>query len=373
MGERFDVIVVGGGLMGTSAARHLAERGRHVLLLERFGFGHANGSSGGPTRIFRLAYDHPMYVRMARLALEEWRRLEDASGESLLIQTGGLDVGEGGRETAEALRAAGEPFDYITAAEVGERWPAIVLPADAEVFFQADGGVCRAADTVRAQARVAGDLGAELREQTVAERITSAADGVEVVTDTGDVARASVAVVTAGPWAGPLLRTAGVDLPLAPSFEQVTYFRFDEPAELPTVIDWVPYGVHTPYTVPDPWAAGELKTALHMSGPPADPDERSFDADAERVATVVAYVAGLLPEASPTGASETCLYTNTPDEDFVLDRVGPIVIGSPCSGHGAKFAPLMGRLLADLATGSEPPVDLAMFRRERPALTPMSA
>jgi sarcosine oxidase len=373
MGERFDVIVVGGGLMGTSAARHVAERGRSTLLLERFGFGHANGSSGGPTRIFRLAYHHPTYVRMARLALEEWRRLEDASGESLLIQTGGLDVGEGGRETAEALRIAGESLEYMTGAEVHERWPAIALPADAEVFFQADGGVCRAADTVRAQARVAGDLGAVLRELTVVERITPAADGVEVVTDTGDVVQASVAVVTAGPWAGPLLRTAGIDLPLTPSFEQVTYFRIDEPTELPTVIDWVPYGVHTPYTVPDPWTLGELKTALHMSGPPTDPDARSFDADEERVATVVAYVGGLFPEAAPTGASETCLYTNTPDEDFVLDSVGPIVIGSPCSGHGAKFAPLMGRLLAELATGGEPPVDLAMFRRGRSALKPTSA
>jgi sarcosine oxidase len=368
MSERFDAIVVGGGLMGTSTARHLAKRGRHVVLLERFTFGHANGSSGGPTRIFRLAYHHPTYVRMARMALEEWRALEDEAGESLLVTTGGLDVGAGGRSTAEALRAADESVDYLTTAAVAERWPAIRLASGEEVFFQAEGGVCRAAQTVIAQARVAGQFGAEIREHTVVERITPKGDSVEVVTEGGDLFDAPVAVVTAGPWAGPLLRTAGLELPLVPSFEQVTYFRFDAPVELPTVIDWNPSPVYTPYTVPDPWAPAEFKTALHLSGPPVDADARSFDPDPERVATVQAYVAEHFLGATPTGVTDTCLYTNTPDEDFLLDRVGPLVLGSPCSGHGAKFTPFTGWVLADLATGAEPPVDLAMFRRQRPAI-----
>ncbi len=368
MSERYDVIVVGGGLMGTSTARHLAKRGRHVLLLERFAFGHANGSSGGPTRIFRLAYHHPTYVRMARLALDEWRALEDDAGESLLITTAGLDVGPGGRTTAEALREAGESFDYMTATEVAERWPAIRLPDDEEVFLQADGGVCRAAQTVVAQARVAEQVGADVRAETTVDRITPVGDGVEVVTVGADVYRAPVAVLTAGPWARPLLRTAGLDLPLVPSIEQVTYFRFDTPAELPTVIEWNPSPVHTPYTVPDPWVPGEFKTALHMSGPPVDADARSFEPDPERVAIVERYVADHFVGATPTGATDTCLYTNTPDEDFLLDRVGPLVLGSPCSGHGAKFTPLVGLLLADLATGQEPLVDLSMFRRDRSAL-----
>jgi sarcosine oxidase len=366
--DRYDVIVVGGGLMGTSAARHVASRGRHVLLLERFGFGHANGSSGGPTRIFRLAYHHPTYVRMARLALDEWRTLEDEAGESLLVTTGGLDVGAGGRSTAEALRATGESVDYLTPEAVAERWPAIRLPEDEEVFFQAEGGVCRAAQTVIAQARIAERHGADVREQIAVDRITPSGDGVEVVTGSGDVFGAPVAVVTAGPWAGPLLRTAGLDLPLVPSFEQVTYFRFDPVAEIPTVIDWNPSPVHTPYTVPDPWAPGEFKTALHLSGPPVDADARSFEPDPDRVAAVETYVAGHFAGATPTGVTDTCLYTNTPDEDFLIDRIGPLVIGSPCSGHGAKFAPFMGRVLADLATGEEPSVDLAMFRGDRLAI-----
>jgi monomeric sarcosine oxidase len=366
--ERYDAIVVGGGLMGTATARHLAKRGRHVLLFERFGFGHANGSSGGPTRIFRLAYHHPTYVRMARQALEEWRALEDEAGESLLVVTGGLDVGTGGRTTAEALRAAGESFEYVTPAAVAERWPSIRYPTDEEVFFQAEGGVCRAAQTVTAQARVAKQLGAEVRDNTVVERITPKGDDVEVLTDAGDVCVASVAVVTTGPWAGPLLRTAGLALPLVPSFEQVTYFRFGAPVELPTVIDWNPSPVYTPYTVPDPWAPAEFKTALHLSGPPADADARSFEPDPERVDAVETYVAEHFAGATPTGATDTCLYTNTPDEDFLLDRIGPLVLGSPCSGHGAKFTPFMGRILADLATGEEPPLDLTMFGHRRPAI-----
>jgi monomeric sarcosine oxidase len=366
--ELFDVIVVGGGLMGTSTARHLAKRDRHVLLLERYRFGHANGSSGGPTRIFRLAYHHTTYVRMARLALDDWRALEDEAGKSLLVTTGGIDVGVGGRSTAEALRAANEAVEYLTPEEVTERWPAIRILSGDEVFFQAEGGVCRSAQTVIAQAGVARELGADVRTETAVDRITPKGDAVEVVTQAGDVFRAPVAVVAAGPWAGPLLRTAGLDLPLVPSFEQVTYFRLGAPAELPTVIDWNPSPVHTPYTVPDPWAPGEFKTALHLSGPPVDADARSFDPDPERVAAVEAYVAGHFAGTTPTGVTDTCLYTNTPDEGFLLDRVGPLVLGSPCSGHGAKFAPFMGRVLADLATDAEPPVDLAMFRRDRPTL-----
>ncbi|MBA3690976.1 MAG: FAD-dependent oxidoreductase, partial [Actinobacteria bacterium] len=152
MGSGFDAIVVGGGAMGTAAARSLASRGRATLLLERFTFGHANGSSGGPTRIFRLTYHDPEYVRMARDALEAWRELEDAAGEPLMITTAGLDVGEGGRTSAAALAAAGERCTSISAEEVRERWPALRFAPDAEIFVQEDGGVCRAERTVRAQA-----------------------------------------------------------------------------------------------------------------------------------------------------------------------------------------------------------------------------
>ena len=363
-----DAIVVGGGAMGTAAARSLAARGRDTVLLERFAFGHANGSSGGPTRIFRLTYHDPEYVRMARQALRSWQELEDAAGEPLMVTTSGLDVGAGGRTSAEALAAAGESYRYLEAGEVAERWPSLRFPADAEIFVQEDGGVCRAERTVLAQARLAAELGATIHEQTIVEQIVPAGDGVEVTTVDGETYRAPAAVVTAGPWAAGLLRTAGLDLPLVPSFEQVTYFELDEASPLPTVIDWEFDPVQTPYWVPDPAEPGHFKIALHLSGPPADADTRSFDPDPVRVARVEAYATDHVAGYRPTGRTDTCLYTNAPDEEFVIDRVGPLVIGSPCSGHGFKFTPFIGEQLARLAVGEEPVVDLTRFSSTRPAL-----
>lgn len=360
MRRDFDVIVVGAGAMGTATARSLVERGRSVLLLERFEVGHARGSSGGPTRIFRLSYDHPDYVRMARHALREWRELEAMAGERLMITTGGLDVGEGSRPTADALRAAGESFEHLSAEVVAERWPGLRFPTGTEIFVQEEGGVCMAERTVRAQARLAVEDGATLMEHTRAERIVATGTGAEVHTE-GSSFTAEVVVVTAGPWAGPLLADAGYRLPLIPSFEQVTYFELEEPSPLPTVIDWTLDPVRTPYVVPDPEEPGAFKVALHHSGGPVHADERSFDPDPERVERVRTYVDERFAAHHPTGVTDTCLYTNTPDQDFVLDRRGSLVIGSPCSGHGFKFTPLIGRILADLATAQPAPIPIERF------------
>jgi len=367
VGRYFDAIVVGGGAVGTATARTLTERGRQVLLLERFEIGHARGSSGGPTRIFRISYHHPDYVRMARLALAEWRDLEARAGERLLITTGGLDVGAGGRETASALEAAGEHLEYLEPGAVRERWPALRFEPDAEIFLQEEGGVCMAERTVNAQARLAAESGATILQHTKVERITADGDGVEVNTE-GSTHRAPVAVIAAGPWAGGLLRDAGLPIPLVPSFEQVTYFSLDDPSPMPTIIDWTVDPVQTPYVVPQPEEPGHFKVSVHKSGPAVDPDERSFDPDPDRVARVTDYTRTRFAPHRPTGATDTCLYTNTPDEDFVLDRQGPIVIGSPCSGHGFKFTPLIGRILADLATGDRPPIPLDRFASTRPTL-----
>jgi sarcosine oxidase len=236
------------------------------------------------------------------------------------------------------------------------------------VFVQEDGGVCLAERTVRVQARLAGELGATLREECPVDRIGAVGSGVEVVTADGETYRARVAVVTAGPWAADLLASAGIRLPLVPSFEQVTYFRLDRPAPLPTVIDWEADPVHTPYLVPDPTAPGDFKIALHLSGPPVHADERPLDPDPDRVGRVEAYAEERLIGFRSVDRTDTCLYTNTPDEDFVLDRIGPIVIGSPCSGHGFKFTPLIGDLLAELATGEEPSAPLGQFAATRTAL-----
>ncbi|MDQ4107702.1 MAG: FAD-dependent oxidoreductase [Actinomycetota bacterium] len=367
--ERPDVVIVGGGVMGTAAARALSSRNRSVLLLERFRFGHSIGSSGGPTRNFRLTYHDPVYVRMARDALERWRLLESDAGTELLRVVGGLDVGEATTAAAAALKAAGESFERPSAAEVAERWPALRFDRGSEFLYQPEGAIVRAEETLEAQARLARAAGAELRERTVVDAIRPAGDRVELATSEGEVIQAPVAVVAVGAWAGPLLRGTGIDLPLRPTLEQSTHFDAgDEGSSIPTVIDWDAAPREPPYLVPNPFRPGEVKAGAHLSGPLVDPDTRSFEPDAGREGRVVAWISRRLSSPVRLLRTETCLYTTTPDEDFVIDRVGPLVVASPCTGHGFKLAPLIGEWLTDLAIGEQATLPLDRFRVDRPAL-----
>ena len=363
--------------MGTATARHLAMRGRHTLLLERFTFGHANGSSGGPTRIFRFMYHSPGYARMAMAARAAWDELADAAAEPLLHVTGGLDVGDAAIPRAEVLESLGASVERLTFEEASERWPDLHLPSGADIVFQPDGGVVRAARTVQVQARLAEEAGADVRQEAPVRSIAVRGDRGEVATD-DETFLAPTVVVTAGAWAGPVLRTAGIDLPLEPSLEQATYYRLDgggsAPARptgpLPTIIDWHADPDQPPYLVPDPFEAdaGHFKVGLHHSGPVTDADDRTFEPDPTRVGRVQAWVDRHLEGAAPLDRTDTCLYTGTPDEDFILDRVGPLVVASPCSGHGFKFVPLFGQVIADLATGATPRFPMEAFRLDRAAV-----
>src|SRR5712691_6263646 len=150
MDGRWDAVVIGGGAMGTATAWTLARRGRRTLLVERFRIGHERGSSHGPTRIFRFAYHHPDYVRMAVAALDRWRDLERQAGRELLRTTGGLDVGPGAETATAALRAAGVPFHWLRAEEAAERWPGLLMDPGSGVLFQGDAGVLSAGAAVGA-------------------------------------------------------------------------------------------------------------------------------------------------------------------------------------------------------------------------------
>lgn len=364
--EHVDVVIVGGGPMGTAAALALSARGRAVILLERFTLGHPRGSTAGTTRNFRLTYHDPLYVRMARRSLERWRELEDEAGVELLRVAGGLDVGAATEASARALEHAGERLERPSDAEVAERWPMLRFPPRSSFVYQPDGAVLRSQEAVRTIARLATAHGAEVREETAAESIAASGDGVEVVTASSTIG-APVAIVAAGAWSGSLLGRAGIPLTLRPTLEQSTYFDADA-TDLPTVIDWDEAPEQPPYIVPDPFEPGTIKAGAHLSGPVVDPDTRSFDADEARVRQVADWVGRRLVSGAKPLRTETCLYTRTPDEDFVIDRVGPIVVASPCSGHGFKFTPLIGEVLADLVTGDEPEIPLERFRADRPAL-----
>jgi sarcosine oxidase len=365
MAEEYDVIVIGGGAMGTATARALAERGRATLLLERFEIGNARGSSGGSTRIFRLSHDDPEDVRMAGLALELWRELEDHAGETLLHTTAGMDAGLAVEGLAAAMKAAGVSYALMPSEAAAERWPAL-RPPTGEVLVQEDAGVIMAARTLRAQARLAVQAGATMVTGTALDRLEASGFGVEIDTPAATY-HAPIAVVAAGAWTPGLLARAGIHLPLAPTLEQVTYFAFEEPAPMPVVVDRTADRHRSTYAVPDPEEPGSFKVGLHHAGPVVDPDDRSVDPDPQRERWAVAYATERFAPNRP-GASETCLYTNSPDGIFVLDRQGPLVIGSACSGHGFKFTPLVGRILADLATAQPAPMPIERFLASRSAL-----
>jgi sarcosine oxidase len=326
--------------MGSSTAWWLARRGVDVALLEQFEPGHTRGSSHGGSRIFRLAYYEPEYVRMAQAALPLWRELEADAGEPLLDSTGSIDHGDPASVdlVAGAMAECGAPYERLSADAAGERWPAFRFESD--VLFHADGGRCRADATVAALQRRAAAHGAEVRFGAKAE-LRVGADSVEVDAG-GETWSARVAVVAAGAWVTKVLGSRAPDVRVTQ--EQVQHFTPNVEQEWPSFIHhrdpWI-YGLYTP---------GEgVKVDEHHVGPVVDPDARPpRDPEADR--RVVQYVEEWMPGLDPTPVNTAeCLYTTTPDESFVLERVGPVVIGSPCSGHGFKFTPLIGQRLADLA------------------------
>jgi sarcosine oxidase len=341
-----DVVILGAGAMGSATAWWLARDGRDVVLLEQFAQGHCNGSSHGGSRIFRFAYDHPHYVRMAQQALPLWRELEADANTPLVDTTGGVDHGDPNalRAVASALAACDAPHDVIPPDEARERWPGMRF--DGDVIFHPDAGRCRADAAVRALQDRAAAHGADVRFGVGHAQVRKVANGVEVDA-AGETIRAPVAVVAAGAWVTKVLTDE--DAPdMTVTQEQIQHFRPSVDAmredEWPSFIHhrrpWV-YGLSTP---------GEgVKVAEHHVGPVVDPDERP-PRDPAAEAKVVRYVEEWFPGLDPTPVHVAeCLYTTTPDESFVIERRGPIVIGSPCSGHGFKFTPLIGRRLADLA------------------------
>jgi sarcosine oxidase len=340
-----EVAVVGAGIMGAATAWWLAGSGAEVVLLERFTVGHPRGSSHGRSRIFRLSYPDAAYVRMAQEALPLWRELEHEAGEPLLERGGGLDTGARLDEHERALTGCGAACELLDGEAVALRFPAVSLPPDGVALHQPDGAVIHAERAWRALARMAGSRGARLREGLGVDAITAEGGGVALRTAEGTL-RARVAVVTAGGWARDLLDAAGVDLPTVTTRETVAYFALDGPPP-PTLVEWDGAGAH--YALASP---GEgLKAGVHLATLPVDPDTEPV-VDERTVVRIARWIAQRFPGAAPTAhRTETCLYTNTADQGFILERHGPLVVGSACSGHGFKFAPLIGRRLAALALG----------------------
>lgn len=369
MVTRVETIVVGGGAMGAATAWQLARRGREVAVLERYEPGHRMGASHGASRNFNVAYSDPTYVQLLVEALPLWRELEAESGAALLELVGVANHGQSGGFDAvhEALTAAGIAAEFLGVEEAGERWAGIRF--DTRVLFNEQAGRVNADATVRALHATAAAAGADVRHRTQATRIEVLDDGrvrVASVTDSGiaEVFEARTAVVTLGAWTSKHLGGASLP-PLVVTQEQPAHFAVRDETVVWPSFNHFPGAADAGY---DYWRSpvygmltpGEgVKAGWHGVGPVVDPDERDFAAEPEQLAALQRYARDWLPGVDADAiAPISCTYTTTPDEHFVLDRIGPIVVGAGFSGHGFKFTPVVGRILADLADGTGPAPEL---------------
>lgn len=382
VGGRADVIVVGLGAMGSATADELAGRGLTVIGLEAFEPGHSNGSSHGATRIVRRVIEEaPFYVPLAVDAIARWDALTADTGVELLVRNGVVRIAPPGSELHTAFKesadAHGLAFEELTASEVNERFPAFTVPDEFAAVFEADAGFVYAARAVATLQRRATARSAQLR---FGERVLGwqAAHGRVAVTTPQGVYEAERMVVTAGAWTGRL--AAELELPLvAHRIANVSFEPADRavhgPTRMPTFLidDGGSEGIAgTPalrggmYGIPAVPGEG-LKVGT--SGAPTDPDAVDRVVSAGEIDLLRSWVARFLPGAAGEVASTlTCLYTKTPDEHFLIDRHPEhdhVVLASPCSGHGFKYTPALGAVLADLATGTAPTHDLTPFALAR--------
>jgi sarcosine oxidase len=374
----FDVIVVGVGGMGSAAAWHLARRGGRVLGLERFDIPHAMGSSHGITRIIRLPYyEDPAYVPLLHRAYALWRELEAATGERVLITTGSIDAGpEGGRVFAGALESArlhGLPHEVLTAATLGERFPAYRhLPAATRAVFQPQGGFVLSERAIVAHVRAAQAAGAEIHARTrvLGWEARPGGEGVVVTTDKGRHEAARL-VLTAGAWTAdlaPVLRGLAAPERQVLAWLQPRRPELFEPARFPVFNLEVEEGRH--YGLPVWEVPGFKFGRYHHRGEATEAETARREADVEDERLLRAFAERRFPDgAGPTMALRACLFTNTPDEHFILDRHPghpQVVLASPCSGHGYKFCSVVGAVLADLAEGDGTTRhDIAFLRLKR--------
>jgi sarcosine oxidase len=387
--ERHEAIVVGLGAMGSAALRSLAGRGIRALGLDRHEPGHDRGSSHGRSRVIRQAYfEHPDYVPLLREAYEGYERLGREAGERLLVRTGGLFAGPADGEVVAGSRQAAErhaiPHELLDAREVARRFPALRIPHTAVALYEPGAGFVRAEPTVRAQVAGAVRAGAAVRAGVEVRAIRRGGPLVEIDTALGTLATERL-VVAAGPWSdrllGPSLAGAGVALRV--TRQPVVWLETPAaimPARHTDFPVWLVdlgggrsvYGLppHAALEAPPGRPAGErlMKAAIHGGGETVDPDrvDRMVgEAEAEAIARIARPV---VPAAGEVLARSVCLYTYSPDGHFILDRdpLDPrIAIAGGFSGHGFKFAPVVGEILADLAidgTTRRPAAFLALAR-----------
>jgi sarcosine oxidase len=375
--QSYDVIVLGVGGVGSAALCELARRGVRALGIDRFHPPHDRGSTHGQTRVIRMAYfEHLDYVPLLRESYRMWRSLEAATGRQLFHEVGLLEVGlADGCVVSGVLRAAAEhglDIEQLSASEIELRWPGFCVKDDLVGVFERNAGYLLVEDCVSAQLEAARAGGAELLVDTVVHGWSADEQGVRVRTSAGDFA-ATKLVVAGGAWAGGLL--AGIPLQLEVRRKSLFWFeassagaaRYDVAIGFPVYLFELPVGVF--YGFPR-FDGRSMKAAEHSGGATvADPANVNRSIDAAEQRRVERFLTAHLPQVSYHVVDHAvCLYTMSPDEQFIVDRHpehSNVVFAAGLSGHGFKFTPVLGRALSDLALEGETrlPIDFLSLRR----------
>ncbi|GIW89087.1 MAG: N-methyltryptophan oxidase [Isosphaeraceae bacterium] len=355
-------VVVGAGVVGAAAAYHLARRGEAVLLVEQFGLGHTRGSSHGATRIIRHSYADPNYARLMPRVYQLWHALEAQSATPLLTRTGGISVSPPGVPYAELVEAAlvelGVPAQRLSAEAWNQRHPRFAVPSGSTVVFEPDVGILAAGRCVHVLLHEAERHGACIQPNTPIDRIELETSGVALL-GKGLRIQADRAIVAAGSWI-PILLPALAQV-LTPTRQRVVYLGTADPGygvgRLPVFI-WIGAREEQAYYgMPDLDGRG-VKMGRHH-GPATNPNQADERVDEAYVDELRGFLRGFLPELAeaPLAATETCLYTMAPGEEFLVGAWpgrSDLLVAAACSGHGFKFGILVGEVLADLATGQTP-------------------
>ncbi|MGK5172205.1 FAD-dependent oxidoreductase [Geodermatophilus sp. CPCC 205761] len=354
------MVVVGGGVIGSATAWALARRGVGVVLLEQFGPGHVLGASHGRSRIYRSTYPQPHHQALVAEARRLWAELETETGATVLHPGPGVATAAPGpgadrlRETARAMDRAGVAHEWLAPAEAGERFAGMRFPGPVLLEPHTAGRVDADAAVAALQAAAAAH-GAAVRHHRRVTAVEPDGDGVVVRCAAGAAVSARAVVVAAGAWAADVLGDLVRLPPLRVTQEQPAHFRPLDPG-----LEWPAFTAD-----PDPaegWPSGVyglaspgegVKVGFHGTGPECHPDARTFAAEPGQLARLQEYVRRWLPGLDADAPEPvSCTYTSTPTGEFVLDRVGPVVVAAGFSGHGFKSAPATGRVLADLALGT---------------------
>ena len=359
--------------MGSAALCQLARRGVSAVGFEQFEIGHDRGSSHGATRMIRLAhFERPSYVPLMRRAYALWHELEGIVQQKLLHITGIAEIGTPTGDVVRGTRAGANadlPCEVLDAASLMRRYPAFEIPESFVAIFQPDGGFIEASKALAANIAVAKEHGAGVRTGEKVVAVEPAGAGVRIVTDGGTIV-ADFAILAAGPWLSGLFPE--LRLPLTVTRQVVGWFELQQPElfaadRFPAFMFESEFGQH--YGFPAYGDKGIKFAKHHHLGEVVQADGYERTVSAQDEAAIRAPLAQYLPAANgPLRTAETCLYTMTPDGTFIIDRMPGyqhIVIASPCSGHGFKFAPVVGEILADLVTRGATEHDISQFRLTR--------